>query len=52
VSQSVSRGRVILFVTSGAVVRTALDSSEDPEEPSQRELDVGAIVGKTENLFV
>jgi hypothetical protein len=42
----------VLVVTSGAVVRTVLDSVGDREEPSQRELDVGAIVGKTENVLV
>ena len=29
-----------------------LDSVEDREEPSQRELDVGANVGRTENVTV
>jgi hypothetical protein len=42
----------VLVATSGAVVRSVLNSVEDREEPSQRELDVGAIVGKTENVLV
>jgi len=42
----------VLVATSGAVVRTVINSVEDREDPSQRELDVGAIVGKTENVLV
>ena len=37
---------------SGAVENTVLDSVGDREEPTQRELDVGAIVGKTEHVLV
>lgn len=41
-----------LLVTSGVVVRTVINSVEGRTEPSQRELDVGAIVGKAENILV
>jgi hypothetical protein len=41
-----------LLLTSGFVVRTVINSVEDRSEPSQRERDVGAIVGKSENVLV
>lgn len=41
-----------LLVTSGVVVRAVINSVEGRTEPSQRELDVGAIVGKSENALV
>lgn len=41
-----------LLATSGLVVRTVINAVEDRSEPSQRERDVGAIVGKTENVLV
>lgn len=41
-----------LVLTSGVVVRTVINSVEGRTEPSQRELDVGAIVGKAENVLV
>ena len=41
-----------LVLISGAVDRTLFDSVGDREEPSQRELDVGTIVGKPEHVLV
>lgn len=42
----------LLVATSGFVVRRVINSVEDRAEPSQREIDIGAIVGKTENVLV
>lgn len=42
----------VLVLTSGVVVRMVINSVENRTEPSQRELDVGAIVGKSENVLV
>lgn len=42
----------VLVATSGVVVRTVINAVEERSRPSQRERDVGAIVGKTENVLV
>ena len=45
-------GYLFLIGTSGFVLTTILSSVSGYQEPSERERDVGAIVGKTENVLV
>ena len=48
----VAAGYGFLLATSGVVVRTVLGTIEGVEdEPTQRERDVGLIVGKAENVL-
>ena len=48
----VAGGYVFLLATSGVVVTRALATAREYTAPSDRERDVGAIVGKTENVLV
>jgi len=48
----VAAGYVFLLATSGVVVTRALATASEYRAPSDRERDVGAIVGKAENVLV
>lgn len=45
-------GYLLILATSGRVVTRVLSTAAEYEQPSARERDIGAIVGKAENLLV
>lgn len=48
----IAAGYLFLLLTSGVVVRTVLGTvDQEGEQPSQRERDVGLVVGKAENVL-